>query len=194
MLKKIIHGCVVASLMLSANALYAETDPDFTEGVLTLPRVVAGDTLYKDVKLDLDFATNKFNLVSADAAVPRFSSETVGVDELLVDSINKLSWVNGSHACNINADAAMTASMDAVSYCKTLEFAGHSDGWRAPTSAEMSDMIIHADRLDVQLNYRNPSCQFMAASDGFVQTENNMEPGKIVESAVNSGTRCVREN
>ena len=87
----------------------------------------------------------------------------------------------------------MTASMDAVEYCETLEFAGHSD-WRAPTSVEIADMIVNANRLDVQLNYRNPNCQFMATSDGFVQTENNINPGEIVSSAVNSGTRCMREN
>ncbi|MCK5353709.1 MAG: hypothetical protein KAJ63_01215 [Methyloprofundus sp.] len=193
MLKKIIHSCVVVSLALSANALYAETDPDFTGDVLTMPRVIVGDTLYENVQLQLDFAGKSFDLANVGPASPRFKSETVGVDEMLVDSINKRSWVNGSHACNINADAAMTASMDAVSYCETLEFAGYSD-WRAPTSDEMADMIVNADRLDVQLNYRNPNCQFMATSDGFVQTENNMEPGKIVDSAVNSGTRCMREN
>ena len=193
LLKKIIHRCAVVSLALSANALYAETDPDFTGDVLTMPRVVVGDTLFENVQLQLDFENSSFALTGVGPASPRFSSETVGVDEMLVDSINKRSWVNGSHACNINADAAMTASMDAVAYCETLEFAGHSD-WRAPTSAEIADMIVNADRLEVQLNYRNPNCQFMAASDGFVQTENNSDPGKIVDSAVNSGTRCMREN
>ncbi|SMG62183.1 secreted protein [methanotrophic bacterial endosymbiont of Bathymodiolus sp.] len=60
------------------------------------------------------------------------------------------------------------------------------------SSMEMSEMIIHADHMDVQLNYINPACQFMATSDGFVQTENTSVPGKIVETAVNSGSRCVR--
>ena len=193
LLKKIISSCAVVSLTLFATILYAETDPDFTDDILTMKRVVAGDTLFQNVKLQLDFVSNSFALVNVVSASPRFRSETIGVDEMLVDSINKRSWVNGSHACNINADAAMTASMDAVKYCDTLEFAGHSD-WRAPTSVEMADMIVNANRLDVQLNYRNPNCQFMATSDGFVQTENNSNPGEIVSSDVNSGTRCMREN
>lgn len=169
---------------MPATVLYAETDPDFTDDILTMKRVVAGDTLFQNVKLQLDFVSNSFALVNVDSVSPQFRSETVGVDEMLVDSINKRSWVNGSHACNINADTAITASMDAVEYCDTLEFAGQSD-WRAPTSVEMADMIVNANRLDVQLNYRNSKCQFMATSDGFVQTENNIKPGEIVKSAVN---------
>ena len=193
MLKKITHSCTIAALILSANAISAENDPHFLNDRLSMQRVVSGDTLYKNVELDLNFADGSFNLIGVGSTSSRFMSETAGIDEMLVDNINKLSWVNGSHACMINADAAMTASMDAVSYCETLEFAGHSD-WRAPTNAEMADMIVNADRLDEVLHYRNPNSQFMATSEGFVQTENNVEPGKIVESAVNSGTRCVREN
>lgn len=192
MLKKIIHSTIIASLALTSYTAFADSDPSFADDTLTMPRLIVGDTLIEDVQLQLDFASSDFVITAIGEATPRFSAETVGIDEMLVDSINGLAWVNGSHACKINADAAMTASMDAVSYCKTLEFAAHSD-WRAATSAEMSDMIINADRLEVQLNYRNPNCQFMATSDGFVQTENNNEPGKFAETAVNSGTRCVRE-
>ncbi|NOQ65040.1 MAG: hypothetical protein GQ582_11070 [Methyloprofundus sp.] len=193
LIKHIIHSCVAATLALSASTLFAETDPDFTDDILTMPRVIVGDTVYQDVLLQLDFAEGMFAVTGVGEGLSRFSAETVGIDEMLVDNINKRSWVNGSHACVINADAAMTASMDAVAYCDSLQFAAHDD-WRAATSDEMADMIVNADRLGVQLNYRNPNCQFMATSDGFVQTENNDEPGKFEESAVNSGTRCMREN
>ena len=195
LVKKIIHSCAVVSLALSANIVNADVvpDPDFNGGILTMPSVSSGDAVYKEVQLMLNFENSEFTLVNVGSSSPRFESVTVGIDEKLVDNIAKLSWVNGSHACQINADAAMTATMDVVAYCEDLEFAGQ-DNWRAPTSAEIADMIVNADRLDIQLNYRNPNCQFMATSDGFVQTENTSEPGKLVESAVNSGSRCVTEN
>lgn len=193
MLKKILLSCTVISLVLTANISYAETDPDFTDETLTLPRVIVGDTLYENVQLHLDFNNKSFSLDSVGPSSARFRSEMVGVDELLIDNINKRSWVNGTHACHINANAAATATMDVVAYCADLEFAEFSD-WRAPTSAEMADMIINADKLEVQLNYINPNCQFMATSDGFVQTENTSEPGKLVSSATNSGSRCIRQN
>jgi hypothetical protein len=252
MLKKIISTSSIISLTLLSSVINAETDPDFTNGVLTLPKVISGATVFQNVKLGLDFANNGLSLinfepstetanadtnpeftndiltmprvVSNDALftnvrlnlsfspIPndfsstftlldgykahsksRFNSKKNGIDEILNDTISKLTWVNGSHACMINADAAMTATTDAIAHCNSLDFAGYQD-WRAPTSAEIAEMIVEADALQVKLNYRNPNCQFMATSDGFVQTENNSEPGKIVETAVNSGTRCVRDN
>ncbi len=253
MLKQIISTSSIISLTLLSTAINAETDPDFTNGVLTLPKVISGATVLQNVKLGLDFSNNALSLIkqpdsSSETAIPgtdpdftnniltmprvvssdalftnvrlnlsfspipndfsstftlldgykahpksRFDSKTNGIDEILNDTISKLTWVNGSHACMINADAAMTATTDAIAHCNSLDFAGYQD-WRAPTSAEMSEMIVEADALQVKLNYRNPNCQFMATSDGFVQTENNSELGKIVETAVNSGTRCVRDN
>ena len=190
--KKILYTCSIISLSLSPALATAETDPDFTNGVLTMPRVVSGDTLYEKVGLQLDFATNTFTLLSGEART-RFESKTNGIDEILIDKIAKLTWVNGSHGCKINADAAQTATTDVIQHCESLDFGGFQD-WRAPTSAEISEMTINANNLAITLNYRNPNCQFMAASDGFVQTENNSQPGKIVESAVNSGSRCVRGN
>jgi len=190
MFKKTTH-CFL--LILTTSTAYAEENPEYIGDILNMPRVVVGDTLIKDVKLQLNFDNGKFAVTELGESIPRFSTNIVGIDEMLIDNIHNLSWINGSHACMINADAAMTASTDAVAYCSTLEFAGYSD-WRAANSIEMSDMIINADRLDIQLNYRNPNCQFMATSDGFVKTENTLAPGEIVESAVNSGTRCVRNN
>lgn len=179
-------------LCFSLSNSYAEQDPDYNNGVLTMPRVTSGDTLYENVQLQLDFSNNQFSLIKAEPR-SRFTSQTNGIDEILIDNINKKTWVNGSHGCKINADAAATANMDAINHCESLDFGGYQD-WRAPTSEEISDMIVNADKLNVQLNYRNPNCQFMAATDGFVQTENTSEPGKIVDSAVNSGSRCVRDN
>ncbi len=252
MLKQIISTSSIISLTLLSTAINAETDPDFSNGVLTLPKVISGATVFQNVKLGLDFANNGLSLINFDPStetasvgtdsdfsnniltmprvvssdalftnvrlnlsfspIPndfsstftlldgykahpksRFNSKTNGIDEILNDTISKLTWVNGSHACMINADAAMTATTDAIAHCNSLDFAGYQD-WRAPTSAEIAEMIVEADALQVKLIYRNPNCQFMATSDGFVQTENNSEPGKIVETAVNSGTRCVRDN
>lgn len=187
--KKLIATSFVV-LSLSPALVNAETDADFTGSVLTVPRVVVEGALFENVRIQLDFDTNIFSLLGAEPR-SRFSSEMIGMDEVLTDHIAKRSWVNGSHGCHINANAAATATGDIVEYCATLEFAEHTD-WRAPTSQEMSEMIIHADQMGVQLNYVNPACQFMATSDGFVKTENTDEPGKIVESAVNSGSRCVR--
>lgn len=192
-LKKIVYTCSITSLILLPILTHAETDPDFTNGILTMPRVVSGNTLYEKVRLQLDFNNNTFSLLDDPESRSRFSSQTNGIDEVLIDNISKYTWVNGSHACKINADAEMTATSDAIAHCETLDFAGYQD-WRAPTSEEISEMIVNAKNQEITLNYRNPNCQFMATSDGFVQTENTSEPGKIVDSAVNSGTRCVRDN
>ncbi|WP_428354427.1 hypothetical protein [Methyloprofundus sp.] len=187
--KKLIALSIVA-LALPTLVVSAENDADFTDSVLTVPRVVSGGNLFENVRMQLDLNSSTFTLLGAESR-SRFSSEMIGMDEVLTDHIANYSWVNGSHGCHINANAAATATGDVVEHCEMLEFAGYTD-WRAPTSKEMSEMIIHADQMGVQLNYINPACQFMATSDGFVQTENTSEPGKIVESAVNSGSRCVR--
>jgi hypothetical protein len=188
--KLIITAITTLSFVSSIASADTEKDADFTDSVLTVPRVIVGDTLFENVRLQLDFSGNSFSLLGAEKR-SRFSSKTVGIDEVLTDHNANLTWVNGSHGCHINADAAQTATTDVVEHCESLEFAGQTD-WRAPTTAEISELTIHANHMNVKLNYRNPNCQFMAASDGFVQTENNKEPGKIVESAVNSGSRCVR--
>jgi hypothetical protein len=182
----------IATLSLSPIVASAEmnTDADFTENILTVPRVIANGSLFENVRIQFNGTNSTFSILAAEPR-ERFSSEMIGMDELLTDHIARLTWVNGTHGCHINANAATTATGDVIEYCESLEFGGFSD-WRAPTSMEISEMIIHADQMGVQLNYINPACQFMAASDGFVQTENTSEPGKIVESAINSGSRCVR--
>ncbi|NYT46805.1 MAG: hypothetical protein H0A75_03345 [Candidatus Methanofishera endochildressiae] len=182
----------LATLALSSSMVNADSSHDatFTDGVLTVSRVIAAGSLYENVQMKLDFDANTFALLNAQPH-SRFSSEIIDMDEVLTDHIAQHSWVNGTHGCHINANVAATATGDIVEFCEALEFAGFSD-WRAPTSMEMSEMIIHADHMDVQLNYINPACQFMATSGGFVQTENTSVPDKIVETAVNSGSRCVR--
>jgi hypothetical protein len=190
------NGLSLIGYNASNDTVESENLPDYTNNILTIPRVVAEDTLFTNVRLNLSFSPlpdfpSTFSLLEGYASAPRFSSKTNGIDEILIDNISKRTWVNGSHACKINSDAAMTASTNAIAHCKSLDFAGYQD-WRAPTSAEISEMIINAKKLAIKLNYRNPDCQFMATSDGFVQTENNSEPGKLESTAVNSGTRCVR--
>ena len=170
----------LATLALSSSMVNADSSHDatFTDGVLTVSRVIAAGSLYENVQMKLDFDANTFALLNAQPH-SRFSSEIIDMDEVLTDHIAQHSWVNGTHGCHINANVAATATGDIVKFCEALEFAGFSD-WRAPTSMEMSEMIIHADHMDVQLNYINPACQFMATSGGFVQTENTSVPDKIV--------------
>jgi hypothetical protein len=195
--KKICSISTLTVLALSPVLAQAESDPTYEAGVLTMPRVIAGGELYENVRLQLDLAAGTVSLLEASTPRARFTSKTNGIDEILIDNIAQRTWVNGSHACKINSNtktdnnAEHPSSIDAKAHCASLDFGGYQD-WRAPTSAEISEMIIHADMKNVKLNYRNPNCQFMAASDGFVKTENTNEPGKIVDSAVNSGTRCVR--
>lgn len=188
--KKIFYISSIVTSVFLPVLVYAETDPDFTNGVLSMPRVTTGNSLYNNVRLQLNFDTNTFSLLNAEPG-SRFTSKKNGIDEILIDNVAKRTWVNGSHGCKINADAANTATNDVVTHCEALDFAGYND-WRAPSSAEISEMIINANNLKVKLNYRNPNCLFMATTDGFVKTENTNEPGKLVDSAVNSGSRCVR--
>jgi hypothetical protein len=50
-------------------------------------------------------------------------------------------------------------------------FAGHSD-WRAPTGAEMSELITASISSGVALKYLVASCPAMVTQDNFVRTEN----------------------
>ena len=83
---------------------------------------------------------------------------------------------------------------DATS-CETLNgmSVGGLTDWRTPNSTEMSDLItaVVADD-EVTLNYINPNCAVMTASDAWVFTENSQSPGTISQiQPGNAGIRCV---
>ncbi|GEM_PF-7001485 len=44
-------------------------------------------------------------------------------------------------------------------------------------------MIVGSQEDGATLNYINPNCQSMIGSDGFVLTENALEPGKKVQGS-----------
>lgn len=73
---RIISSCSIISLTLLSASIYAKTDPDYTNGVLSLPKVISGDTVYKDVELGLDFTTNALSLITNDLSTDAANPET----------------------------------------------------------------------------------------------------------------------
>jgi hypothetical protein len=123
--------------------------------------------------------------------------------EVLLDTQTGLTWVNGTGGCHSPADHDMVITkMDAVTLCENTTHAG-IETWRAPTAEEISEMIASATEAGVQLNYINPACPAMVASDGFVRTENDSThpggPGTILaaqtldELGSTAGVRCVTD-
>ena len=76
MLKKIISTSSIISLTLLSTAINAETDPDFTNGVLTLPIVISGATVFQNVKLGLDFANNGLSLINFEPSTETANADT----------------------------------------------------------------------------------------------------------------------
>lgn len=113
---------------------------------------------------------------------PRFVSSTAtlgnGGGEILIDQTSGLTWINGGaldsrgDGCVSPANVGDTELTQANDRCLSQQYAGFDD-WRAPTAAELSDLIKSTDAADVDLNYLNPACPALATSDGFVRTEND---------------------
>lgn len=155
---------------------------------------------------------------------PRFVSSTAamadGSGEILVDTKTGLTWVNGGaldsrgDGCVSPANVGPTELAQANDRCSAQQYAGFDD-WRAPTAAELSDLIKSADAdTSVSLKYLNPACPALVASDGFVRTENDnpaaasVQPGAatgdiftagdgstimvLADLGLNAGVRCVR--
>ncbi len=111
-----------------------------------------------------------------------------GSDKVLLDNKQNLTWVNDIGGC-----FAGVANMNGT-YCSDLNFAG-STNWRYPTSKELSSLFIRAKAEGVSLEYIVAGCAYATASDGYVQTENTMDAGKIQsENPGGSGVRCVTED
>ncbi|GEM_PF-4842762 len=119
-------------------------------------------------------------------------------DQMLLQKMTNLSWVNGINGCHTktnlqqNTDIMDGTVVGATKFCEDLDYGGHMD-WRIPTQDEVSVMIIAAVADKVTLNYINPNCQAMITSDGFVQTEKTADPGKKIDNFGNFGIRCVRD-
>lgn len=128
-----------------------------------------------------------------------YVSQKIKGDEVLIDTNNKIAWVNGSEGCKTyvaNKDDMKTkfskTPAEAVEYCENLEYAGNSD-WRLPTAAELSRLTLDVQKADIKLNYAFDKCKRMVASgDKFVQTEKSDDPGAVLdEAAGGAGIRCV---
>jgi len=116
-----------------------------------------------------------------------FEKRIVGSDELLVDSKQSLTWVNGVDACFAGIVSKTSDS------CKSLTFGGRSD-WRYPTSNELSSLISRANSQGVNLNYIVSHCVHGTASDGYVYTHNHSNVGQIFTTTPsNAGLRCVSD-
>ncbi|MGV6817214.1 MAG: Lcl domain-containing protein [Thiotrichales bacterium] len=133
--------------------------------------------------------------------------------QTLVDSQTALEWINDSQldsngdGCVSPANVGATEPAEAESRCDNQNFAGHSD-WRAPTAAELTELMTAAEADGVKLNYLNPMCPALVGSDGIVRTENansaaesafpDATTGAVLATTVsglngiNAGVRCVR--
>ena len=156
----------------------------------------------------------------------RFKSITASADngggKILIDSTAKLSWINDA-SLDTRGDGCVSPGAvgpieptKASEFCQNQQFAGFTD-WRAPTAAELSDLITNAQAAGVKMNYLNPACPTVVGSDGFVRTENDGNPavstvfpnavaGEILKggdsqpittiagmNGVPAGLRCVRD-
>ncbi len=112
--------------------------------------------------------------------------------ERISDAKQGLVWVNSSGGCFIYQGPSAGAAAAGGAHCDGLTFAGKDD-WRLPTATELSDLIIRAKAEGLMLNYINPNCQNVIASDGIVKTEHTATPGAIVQDGSPAGARCVRK-
>jgi len=116
-----------------------------------------------------------------------FTSEFVGGDEILKDNTQKIIWVNGVSGCFVGETATDSTK------CDTLNYADRTD-WRYPTTKELSNMIVDAQKSGTKLNYINPNCIIMVGSDGYVYNENHSNTGEIfTQRPYNAGLRCVTD-
>lgn len=130
----------------------------------------------------------------------------------LIDTTTNLQWINqttvdsSGDGCVSPMAVGPTEPAQADSRCNLQNFAGHSD-WRAPTSAELAEIITATASVDgVALKYINPMCPAVVGTDGIVRTENaNAAVGTTTQAGGSLGTslsqlptgagagvRCVR--
>ncbi len=126
-----------------------------------------------------------------DSLQPRLVTEIDPQDqsELLRDTQTGLVWVNDIRFCFAGVTDPEANNCAALN---DATVAG-ANNWRIPTTEEMSALILAVvDDETVELNYINPACAVMTASDGWVFTENSSSPGTISTVAPgNAGLRCV---
>jgi len=109
--------------------------------------------------------------------------------ETLLDTETGLVWVNDVRFCMAGITRAEDATCNVLS---DMAVSGKTD-WRVPNSMEMSELILAVvDDPTITLNYINPSCAVMTATDGWVFTENSSSPGVLSPiQPGNAGVRCV---
>jgi len=128
----------------------------------------------------------------------KFADMCIGIDQVLVDKLPKLAWINASHGCKLDMmfSASTRNLAGAIQYCSDLNFAGSQD-WRLPTQDELSNLIIQSIADNVHLNYANKTCKIVIATDGYVLTEHvvsvGRQPGEKSPVASRFGVRCVRD-
>ena len=207
-----------APTQLELQKVIKDTDEDPDVSLFyrnpTCPVVAASDGFVRTENVPANGPTGELLDESARSGVrcvlDRFEVVTdANEDTILIDHVKNLTWVNGDASgskpgCFTPPDVKATTGTEgpvtpesAQAACESLTFGG-IDNWRAPTQKEASELIIDTDaNASVKLFYRIPTCPIVAASDGFVRTENvpeNGPTGELLESAAQSGVRCVADN
>lgn len=152
------------------------------------------------------------------AGSARFSTAVAmaadGGGETLIDSMKSLEWINDTQldsngeGCISPGNVGATEPEEAEGRCENQNFAGYDD-WRAPSSSELSDFITAAQTNGIKMNYLNPVCPALVATDGIVRTENansaadtafpDAVAGSVIAlsvidlNGINAGVRCVRD-
>ncbi len=144
------------------------------------------------------------------------TSPNVNGGEILIDSTNNISWINDT-TLDPNGDGCVSPGNvgpievgQAFGRCTTQTFGGFND-WRAPTAAELTDLIESATAAGVAMNYLVAACPALVGTDGVVRTENdnaavtsssfaNVAAGGLLadtfaglNGAFPAGVRCVRD-
>lgn len=133
---------------------------------------------------------------------------------ILVDTKTNLEWINqtgldsAGDGCVSPSNVGTTEPAEAEGRCELQNFAGHDD-WRAPTGAELSEIIkVTATTNGVVLKYLVAACPANVSTQNMIRTENanaavqsafpNASTGDILANSVAdmrgvpAGVRCVR--
>lgn len=181
---------------------FNQTNPTTIQpgGYFSVPAMVehemncaSAETCIFYLRQDGDFDFTPTGSVASNVGDTRLVSNISDIDgtETLLDTDTGLVWVNDIQFCFAGVTRPEDSNCGVLS---DMAVAGFTD-WRLPTSAEMSGITLAVDADEnTTLNYINPSCAVMTASDGWVFTENSNAPGMLsmVEPG-NAGVRCVTE-
>ncbi len=142
------------------------------------------------------------------------ANETDRSGRILVDTKTNLEWINqtgldsAGDGCVSPSNVGSTEPSEADGRCELQNFAGHDD-WRAPTGAELSEIIkVTSATNGVVLKYLIAACPANVSTQNMIRTENdnsavqsafpNAAVGDVLATSVAdmkgvlSGVRCVR--